>query len=431
MQIVVVLKMSSPFNLLRGFMSGKPSKEIIVMPILVALSLSHFTNDMIQSLLPAIYPILKSQYALSFTEVGIITLTYQLTASLLQPIIGFFTDKKPLPYTLPFGMFVTLCGLLQLSQAASFPAILIGAAMVGMGSSIFHPESSRMARAAAGGKHGFAQSFFQIGGNTGSAMGPLLAAFIILPYGQGSIAKFSLVALAAILVLTYASTWYKTHHLQHAKKAAKQIPVSPFTRRKIIISMGVLMLLVFSKYFYLASLQSYYTFYLIDKFHLSTESAQLHLFVFLAAVAAGTLAGGPIGDKIGRKTVIWWSILGVLPFTLALPYANLFATEILSVVIGLILASAFSAIIVYAQELAPGRTGMIAGLFFGFAFGMGGLGAAVFGTIADHYSIGFVYQLASYLPALGILTVFLPNVKKRAAPPASQVLQSDAVVENS
>jgi FSR family fosmidomycin resistance protein-like MFS transporter len=398
-------------------MPTKTSSAATVMPILFALS--------------AIYPILKNKYALSFTQIGIITLTYQMTASLLQPFVGFFTDRRPLPYALPYGMFSTLCGLLVLAFAANFPTILAGAALIGTGSSVFHPESSRMARAAAGGKHGFAQSVFQIGGNAGTATGPLLAAFVILPFGQTSIAWFSVAALIAIVVLGAVCGWYKTHHLQTARKAAKNIPASAFGRRNTMLFLGMLLVLVFSKFFYLASIISYFTFYLIEKFHLSTQAAQIHLFVFLAAAAVGTFAGGPIGDRIGRKTVISWSILGVLPFTLALPYANLAETEILSVIIGLVLSSAFSAIIVYAQELAPGRTGTIAGLFFGTAFGMGGLGAAAFGNLADHRGIEYVFGLASYLPALGILALFLPGMKKIVAPTAGKDVFRDAAgVEN-
>ena len=389
--------------------------QTTVLPILAALSFSHMLNDMIQSLLPAIYPLLQDNYSLSFTQIGIITLTYQLTASLLQPLVGIITDKRPQPYSLPFGMGCTLLGLLTIAYAHSFEVVLIGAAMVGTGSSVFHPESSRMARTAAGGRHGFAQSFFQIGGNAGTAIGPLLAAFIILPHGQESIAWFSLVALLAIVVLSRIGRWYKTHHLDHARKTAKTPPALPFSKHIVIRSLGVLMLLVFSKYVYMTSITSYYIFYLIHKFALDAQSAQLHLFIFLGAIAVGTFAGGPIGDKIGRKYVIWFSILGVLPFTLMLPYANLFWTQVLSGIIGVIMASAFSAIVVYAQELVPGRTGMVSGLFFGFAFGVAGIGAAVLGILADQYGIDAVYHLVSYMPVLGILTVLLPNTRKQNA----------------
>ncbi|NDF12170.1 MAG: MFS transporter [Proteobacteria bacterium] len=393
-------------------MNTMTEKQQTVLTILVGLSFCHMMNDLIQSLLPAIYPILKEKYALTFTQVGIITLAFQFTASLLQPFVGIVTDKKPMPYSLPVGMTSTLCGLLVLSQASSFGFILLGASLIGCGSSIFHPESSRMARVAAGGRHGFAQSFFQIGGNAGTALGPLLAAYVILPHGQGSLAWFSVAALCGIVILTRIGGWYKTYHLGAARKKAST--VSAYSRKVVIRAMIVLMTLVFTKHFYLASMTNYYTFYLIEKFGLSTQQAQFRLFIFLASVAAGTLAGGPIGDRIGRKAVIWVSILGVLPFTLALPYANLLGTEILSVCIGLILSSAFSAIIVYAQELSPGRTGMISGLFFGFAFGMGGLGAAVGGKLIDMHGIVYVYHIASFLPALGILTILLPRKLKNA-----------------
>ncbi len=381
--------------------------------ILAAVSFCHVLNDMMQSLLPSIYPILKSSFHLNFTQIGFITLTFQITASLLQPVVGHYTDRKPLPYSLPIGMVFTLIGLLLLAVAPTFPLLLLAAALIGMGSAVFHPESSRVARMASGGKHGFAQSFFQVGGNTGSAIGPLLAVFIILPHGQIGAAWFSLAALLAIVVLLRVSHWYKARlaHLQNkpAKHAEKS---AGLPRKQVITAIVVLMALVFSKYFYLAGLTSYYTFYLIAKFHVSVQSSQLHLFAFLAAVAAGTLIGGPIGDRVGRKSVIWCSILGVLPFTLILPYANLFWTSVLSIIIGFVIASAFSAILVYAQELVPGRVGMISGLFFGFAFGMGGIGAAVLGKLADMTSIIFVYKVCAYLPAIGLLTGLLPNTQK-------------------
>ena len=381
--------------------------------ILAAVSFCHVLNDMMQSLLPSIYPILKSSFHLNFTQIGFITLTFQITASLLQPVVGHYTDRKPLPYSLPIGMVFTLIGLLLLAVAPTFPLLLLAAALIGMGSAVFHPESSRVARMASGGKHGFAQSFFQVGGNTGSAIGPLLAVFIILPHGQIGAAWFSLAALLAIVVLLRVSRWYKARlaHLQNkpAKHAEKS---AGLPRKQVITAIVVLMALVFSKYFYLAGLTSYYTFYLIAKFHVSVQSSQLHLFAFLAAVAAGTLIGGPIGDRVGRKSVIWCSILGVLPFTLILPYANLFWTSVLSIIIGFVIASAFSAILVYAQELVPGRVGMISGLFFGFAFGMGGIGAAVLGKLADMTSIIFVYKVCAYLPAIGLLTGLLPNTQK-------------------
>jgi FSR family fosmidomycin resistance protein-like MFS transporter len=367
----------------------------------------------VQSLLPSIYPILKTSFHLNFTQIGLITLTYQIIASLLQPIIGHFTDKKPIPYSLPIGMIFTLIGILLLSVAPTFPLLLLAASIIGMGSAVFHPESSRVARLASGGKHGFAQSFFQVGGNSGSAIGPLLAALIILPHGQIGTAWFAIAVLLAIFILTRVGRWYSQHlnELQKRPARADQRP-SHLSRNKVIVAIGVLSALVFSKYVYLASLTSYYTFYLITHFHVSVRSSQLHLFAFLAAVAAGTLIGGPIGDKVGRKAVIWCSILGALPFTLILPYANLFWTGILSVIIGFIIASAFSAILVYAQELVPNRIGMISGLFFGFAFGMGGIGAAILGKLADMTSIIFVYKVCAFLPAIGLLTGLLPNTRK-------------------
>ena len=380
-------------------------------PILAMLSFCHFLNDMIQSLLPAIYPLLKDSFRLDFGQIGLITLTFQITASLLQPVVGIYTDKKPMPYSLAIGMGFTLTGLLLLSHAPNFPALLLAAALIGSGSSVFHPESSRVARMASGGQHGLAQSLFQVGGNVGSAIGPLLAAFIVMPRGQTSVAWFAIAALIAIALLTRIGGWYRAHVPAH-RAARASLSTSALPRRTIVITMVILGFLIFSKYFYLASLSSYYTFYLMQKFQLSVQSAQLHLFVFLGAVAAGTLAGGPIGDRIGRKYVIWGSILGVLPFTLLLPHANLFWTTMLTIVIGLVLASAFSAIIVYAQELVPGRTGVVAGIFFGFAFGMGGLGAAVLGELADHIGIEAVYGICAFLPAIGLLAWFLPAMEK-------------------
>ncbi|PLR38724.1 MFS transporter [Chimaeribacter californicus] len=375
--------------------------------ILAAISVSHLLNDMIQSLILAIYPLLQHEFALSFTQIGLITLTYQLTASLLQPVIGLYTDKHPQPWSLPIGMGFTLCGLLLMAAAHSFGMVLLAAALVGTGSSVFHPESSRVARMASGGRHGLAQSLFQVGGNFGSSLGPLLAALVIAPYGKGHVAWFSLAALLAIVMLLQISRWYQQQH--RASKARPAVAVNRLPGRTVAFAMLILMVLVFSKYFYLTSLSSYYTFYLMHKFGLSVQNAQYHLFAFLLAVAAGTIIGGPVGDRIGRKRVIWVSILGVAPFTLVLPYANLQWTGILTVIIGLILASAFSAILVYAQELIPGKVGMVSGLFFGLAFGMGGLGAAVLGYVADHTSIELVYQLCAFLPLLGILTLFLPN----------------------
>ncbi|MGF6636563.1 FSR family fosmidomycin resistance protein-like MFS transporter [Paraburkholderia sp. MM5496-R1] len=380
-----------------------------VYSVLGAISFSHLLNDMIQSLILAIYPMFKDNFSLSFGQIGLITLTYQITASLLQPLVGSYTDKHPKPYSLPVGMGFTLTGLLLMSVAPNFGVLLVAAALVGCGSSVFHPESSRVARMASGGRHGLAQSLFQVGGNAGSSLGPLLAALIVIPHGQRSIAWFSAAALVAIVVLTQIGRWYKRH--PSVRKARGQGAHVTLPRNKIILAMSVLVLLVFSKYFYLASINSYFTFYLIDRFHLSVQAAQIHLFVFLAAVAAGTVIGGPIGDRIGRKYVIWVSILGVAPFTLLLPYANLFWTGVLTVVIGVVLASAFSAILVYAQELIPGKVGMVAGLFFGFAFGLGGVGAAVLGELADATSIVFVYKVCSFLPLIGVLTVLLPDVE--------------------
>jgi MFS transporter, FSR family, fosmidomycin resistance protein len=384
-----------------------------VFNILLAISFCHLLNDMVQSLIPAIYPLLKSSFHLDFSQIGLITLTYQLTASLLQPFVGLYTDRKPLPYSLAIGMGLTLTGLLALSAAPTFPLLLISSALVGMGSAVFHPESSRVARMASGGRHGFAQSVFQVGGNAGSAIGPLLAAFIVLPRGQGSIAWFSLAALLGIVVLTRVGAWSKINRPARQKSRESVAGAPTLSSGKIALSIAILIALIFSKYFYLVSLSSYYTFYLMAKFHVSVQSAQVHLFIFLGAVAAGTILGGPVGDRIGRKYVIWWSILGVLPFTLLLPYATLFWTSILSVAIGLILASAFSAILVYAQELVPGKVGTISGLFFGLAFGMGGIGAALLGQLADHTSIAYVYKVCAFLPAVGLLTGFLPNLEPR------------------
>ncbi|GLQ51192.1 MFS transporter [Dyella flava] len=382
--------------------------------ILGAISFSHLLNDMIQSLIVAIYPILKGGFHLSFGQIGLITLTYQVTASLLQPIIGMVTDRKPMPYSLPVGMGFTLCGLLLLAVAPNYPVLLLAAALVGTGSSVFHPESSRVARLASGGQHGLAQSLFQVGGNTGSSLGPLLAAWIIVPHGQGSVAWFSLAALLAIVVLMQVGRWYRQHHVARSK-VARHVAGEALSRNKVVMCLFILGLLIFSKYFYLASISSYFTFYLMHTFNVSVQSAQVHLFVFLFAVAAGSLIGGPIGDRIGRKWVIWVSILGVAPFTLALPHANLFWTGVLTVIIGLILSSAFSAILVYAQELIPGRVGMISGLFFGFAFGMGGIGAAVLGRVADVHGIDYVYSLCAYLPLMGVLAIFLPDLDRPMA----------------
>lgn len=380
--------------------------------ILGALSSAHLINDMMQSLILAMYPILKGEFSLSFGQIGLITLTYQLTASLLQPLVGLFTDRRPLPYSLPFGMTSTLIGLLLLAFAPTFGVVLLAAAFVGIGSSIFHPESSRIARLASGGQHGFAQSVFQVGGNAGTAIGPLLAAAFIVPFGQRSVAWFSLAALVGIVVMMQVSRWYAAHHIAMAGK--KQATAdAPYPPRVVAGAIAVLLVLIFSKYFYIAGLSSFYTFYLIDRFGVSVQSAQLHLFFFLFASAVGTVAGGPIGDRIGRKPVIWGSILGVAPFALLLPHANLFWTTALTILIGLVLSSAFSAILVYAQELMPGKVGMVSGLFFGFAFGMGGLGAAVLGLLADHTSIAFVYDAIAWLPLLGLVAALLPKAAQR------------------
>ncbi|KAA1184940.1 MFS transporter [Photorhabdus heterorhabditis] len=382
-----------------------------VFTILGAISISHLLNDMIQSLILAIYPLLQSEFNLSFVQIGMITLTYQITASLLQPLIGFYTDKHPQPYSLPIGMSFTLSGLLLLAHANNFPLILLASALIGIGSSVFHPESSRVARMASGGRHGLAQSLFQVGGNFGSSLGPLLAAIFIAPYGKGNVGWFSLAALLGIIVLLQISKWYKAQNYIKNNQVRTGHVVKVLPKKAVIGSLIILLILIFSKFFYLTSISSYYTFYLIHKFDISVQSAQLHLFVFLFAVAAGTIIGGPLGDRIGRKYIIWISILGVAPFTLVLPYASLYWTSILSVIIGVILASAFSAILVYAQELIPGKTGMISGLFFGLAFGMGGIGAAVLGNIADRTSIELVYQICAFLPLLGIFTALLPNIE--------------------
>lgn len=387
--------------------------------ILLAVSVCHLLNDTVQSLLPALYPLLRNTFRLNFGQVGLIAFTATFTSSLLQPLVGLYSDRHPKPYFLAAGMGVTLTGLLTLAVSPTYAIVLIAAGLIGTGSAVFHPESSRVARMASGGQHGFAQSIFQVGGNAGSALGPLLAAFV-LSNGQSSIAWFSILALIAMILLVKIGHWANRFRL--AQRAATTIPLgthvtgsvrahhSTVSWRKVVLAMGVLIILMFSKFFYLASITSYYTFYLMDRFHISVQSAQVHLFIFLGAVAAGTIIGGPVGDRFGRKFVIWWSILGVLPFSVLLPYVNLFWTSILSVVIGVILASAFSAILVYAQDLVPSKIGTVSGLFFGLAFGLGGIGAALLGKLADHTSISFVYRVCSLLPALGILTAFLPDL---------------------
>jgi FSR family fosmidomycin resistance protein-like MFS transporter len=385
--------------------------------ILAAISFCHMLNDMMQSLLPALYPMLKSSYRLSFGQIGLLTFTFQFTASLLQPLIGAMADKSPRPYSLAAGMGFTLVGLVLLAYAGSYALLLVAAALIGTGSSVFHPESSRVARMASGGRHGLAQSVFQVGGNFGSATGPLLAAFIVLPRGQSSVAWFSAVALLGMFVLFNVGHWYKAHGISRlARASGTHLDAPP---RHVKLGISVLLALIFSKYFYLASITSYYTFYLIEHFHVSVRSSQLHLFLFLASAAVGGMAGGPLGDRLGSKYIIWVSILGVLPFTLLLPHANLFWTTLLTVPIGLILASAFPAIVVYAQDLLPGRTGMVAGLFFGLALGMGSVGAAVLGKLADHIGLSAVYQICAFLPLIGLLAGFLPDLHKNRLPRAA------------
>lgn len=386
-----------------------------VFPVLWAASFCHLLNDLMQALLPAVYPILQGDFELSFAQVGILTFVYQTTASLFQPFIGYYTDRRPMPYSLPFGMASSLAGLLTLAYAPNYVMLLVGGMLLGLGSSIFHPESSRIARLASGGSHGLAQALFQVGGNFGSALGPLAAAFVVLPRGQHGLAWFALAAMAGIVILTGLGRWYSANG--HARKPSSSAPVRHPTLSKGQVSkaMAILIALLFSKYIYLASFTSYYTFYLMDRFGMPTKNAQIYQFLFFAAVAAGTVAGGPIGDKLGRKFVIWVSILGVLPFTLMLPYAGPMSTAALSIIIGFVLASAFPAIVVYGQELMPGRVGMVAGLFFGFIFGIGGIGAAMLGALADWTGIQFVFKVCSFLPALGILAAFLPNLKEAKA----------------
>jgi MFS transporter, FSR family, fosmidomycin resistance protein len=396
----------------------RDAAETTVMSVLLAISFSHLLNDTMQSLIPAIYPVVKQSFHLNFTQIGLITLTFQMTASLLQPLVGHYADRRPQPYALAGGMCFTLGGLVLLSTAGSYPLLLASVALVGVGSSVFHPEASRLAYMAAGSRHGFAQALFQVGGNAGSSLGPLLASMIVVgERAQARLLWFSIAAVAAIVVLWNVGHWYRknTFRLQPRRRREARAGQTALSARKVGWSIAILVALMFSKFFYLASMGSYYTFYLIARFHLSIQSAQIYLFVFLFSVAAGTLIGGPVGDRFGRKYVIWGSILGVAPFTLLLPHAGLFWTAALSVVIGLILSSAFSAILVYAQELLPGKVGLIAGLFFGLAFGMGGLGSAVLGRLADLTSIGFVFQVCAFLPLLGLLTGFLPNLETPGA----------------
>ncbi len=387
------------------------SKFGTVYPVLFAISFSHLLNDTIQSLIPSIYPMVKETYNLNFTQIGIITLTFNLAASLLQPIVGWYTDKKPQPFSLAIGMLVTLGGLIVLAWAPYYSTLLFAVAFVGVGSSIFHPEASKVAYMAAGSKRGHAQAIFQVGGNAGSALGPLLAAIVIVVHGQKHVLWFSLLAVLAIVVLYRVGKWYNDHLREARAKKVFTTPVHHISRSKVISAVGVLLVLIFSKYWYLASMSSFYTFFLIEKFHVSVQSSQHHLFIFLAAVAAGTLAGGSLGDKFGRKYVIWLSILGAAPFALLLPHVSLPLVTLLSIIIGFIIASAFSAILVYAQELIPGKIGTISGLFFGFAFGMGGIGSAVLGALADDTSVQHMFNVASFLPLLGLFTAFLPNLR--------------------
>lgn len=387
-----------------------------VFAILFTISFGHMLNDMLQAVIPAVYPLLKTNYSLTFTQIGLITFVFQFTASLLQPVVGMYTDKYPKPYSLSIGMLFTLAGLLLLSFAGSFTSILLSVGLIGTGSSIFHPESSRVAYLASGGKKGLAQSIFQLGGNAGSAIGPLLAALIVMPHGQVHISWFGLIAVLGIYILFRVGNWYKEHLREKVKSNAVVHTFYPgLTRKKVLVSLGLLLVLIFSKYFYMAGMTSYFTFYLIEKFNVTAQQSQIYLFIFLASVAAGTLIGGPIGDKFGRKYVIWFSILGAAPFTLLLPYANLFWTSVLSAIIGIVISSAFSAILVYATELVPGKVGLIAGLFFGLAFGMGGLGSALLGKLADAKGVIYVFKICAFLPLLGIVTAFLPNLS-----PASQ-----------
>jgi len=385
--------------------------DVTVLPIILAVSFSHMLNDIMQSMIAAIYPMLKTDYNLDFWQIGILTLAFQCTASLLQPVVGIITDKKPYPYSLPLGMASTFFGLVLLATAHDYKMLVLAASLVGVGSAIFHPESSRVARLASGGRYGFAQSVFQVGGNLGTAIGPLLAAFIIVPRGQGSVAWFCIAAILGIIVLSRVARWYKAHMLANAGKK-KLMQAHSLPRNTVVVALVVLVLLTFSKNIYMASIGSYYTFFVIERFGVTVQQSQLMLFVFLGASALGTVFGGPIGDRFGSKVVIWISILGVLPFTLAMPFANLPATIALSGIVGFIMASSFPAIIVMAQELVPGRVGMIAGVFFGFAFGMGGIAAAVLGVVADRQGISTVYTICAFLPALGLLTIFLPSRRK-------------------
>ncbi len=394
--------------------SSKNALEKTSYQILIAIGFSHLLNDVMQSLIPSIYPIIKDSFKLTFAQIGLITLTFQLSASILQPFVGFYTDKKPKPFSLTVGMIFTLTGIVLISFASTYAILLSAVALVGIGSSVFHPEASRVAHLASGGKRGTAQSIFQVGGNAGRSIGPLLAAIIIVPFGRPSIIWFSILALIAIIILIKIGSWYKrinTSHLKSKKQVTDLELNHNFSRRKVIFTVLILLILIFSKYFYLAGMTSFFTFYLIDKFQMSVQTSQIYLFIFLASAAVGTMIGGPLSDRFGRKYIIWFSILGVSPFTILLPYANLFWTTILTILIGVILASAFPTILVYAQELLPGKVGMIAGLFFGFAFGIAGIGSAVLGELADQTSINYVYQVCSFLPLIGLITWLLPNIE--------------------
>jgi FSR family fosmidomycin resistance protein-like MFS transporter len=394
--------------------NGGALAQKTVYSVLFSIAFAHLLNDLMQAVIPSTYPVLKENFNLSFTQIGLITFVFQLTASLLQPFVGFYTDKKPKPYSLVVSMLFTIFGLGLLSISSSFWMLLVSVAFVGIGSSIFHPEASRVAFLGSGGKRGLAQSIFQLGGNAGSAIGPLLVALVVAPHGQSYVIWFVIAGILGILILSRIALWYENHmSLKAAKKTNLEEEVVPLSNKKVTIAIVVLLLLIFSKFFYMASMSSYFTFYLISKFSMSVQDSQFYLFIFLASVAAGTLIGGPLGDHFGRKYIIWFSILGAAPFTLLLPYANLFWTGVLAVVIGIIIASAFSAILVFAQELKPGKVGMISGLFFGFAFGMGGLGSAILGYVADQTSIEYVYTLSSYLPLIGIFAYFLPNIQKK------------------
>jgi len=403
----------SPMEPLQAERTDKLAEKTLF-GVLFAISISHLLNDSLQSIIPSIYPLVKQNFKLNFTQIGLITFTFQITASLLQPVVGFVTDQKARPYSLATGMALTLCGVIVLSTASSFFSVLVAVAVMGIGSAIFHPESSRLAHLASGGKRGMAQSVFQLGGNAGSAIGPLLVALIVVPNGFRYIAWFAIAAVVGIVILLKVGQWYKVHlEITARHRTVRDTVHLNLSRKKIGFSLVVLLLLIFSKFFYLASMTSYFTFFLIGKFHISIQQSQLYLFAFLASTAVGTLAGGFMGDRFGRKYVIWFSILGVAPFTLMLPYTGLFWTIVLSVIIGIILSSAFSAIVVYAQELVPGKVGMISGLFFGLAFGMGGLGSALLGSLADQTSINFVFKVCAFLPLIGVVTGFLPNIESK------------------